>query len=50
MVCEVAQQERLAGLFGARGVGHSEPELVPGLFAVAVEPERAMHEWLRHQL
>jgi anion-transporting ArsA/GET3 family ATPase len=50
VVCEVAQQERLAGLFGARGVGHGEPELVPGLFAVSVEPERAMQEWLRHQL
>lgn len=50
VVCEVAQQERLAGLFGARGVGHGEPELAPGLFAVSVEPERAMHEWLRHQL
>jgi anion-transporting ArsA/GET3 family ATPase len=50
VVCEVAQQERLAGLFGARAVGHRELELVPGLFAVSVEPERAMHEWLRHQL
>jgi anion-transporting ArsA/GET3 family ATPase len=50
VVCEVAQQERLAGLFGAHGVGHDEPELAPGLFAVSVEPERAMHEWLRYQL
>jgi anion-transporting ArsA/GET3 family ATPase len=50
VVCEVAQQERLAGLFGAREVGHDEPELAPGLFAVSVEPERAMHEWLRYQL
>jgi anion-transporting ArsA/GET3 family ATPase len=50
VVCEVAQQERLAGLFGARDVGHSEVELAPGLFAVSVQPERAMHEWLRHQL
>jgi hypothetical protein len=50
VVCEVAQQERLAGLFGARDVGHRELELAPGLFGVSVEPERAMHEWLRHQL
>jgi anion-transporting ArsA/GET3 family ATPase len=50
VVCEVAQQERLAGLFGARDVGHDEVELAPGLFAVSVQPERAMHEWLRHQL
>jgi anion-transporting ArsA/GET3 family ATPase len=50
VVCEVAQQERLAGLFGVHDVGHDEVELAPGLFAVSVQPERAMHEWLRHQL
>jgi anion-transporting ArsA/GET3 family ATPase len=50
VVCEVAQQERLAALFGAHDVGHGEPELAPGLFGVSVEPERAMHEWLRYQL
>jgi anion-transporting ATPase len=50
VVCEVAQQERLAGLFGARDVGHGEVELAPGLYSVSVQPERAMHEWLRHQL
>ena len=50
VVCEVAQQERLAALFGAHDVGHGEPELAPGLFALSVEPERAMHEWLRYQL
>jgi anion-transporting ArsA/GET3 family ATPase len=50
VVCEVAQQERLAGLFGAHDVGHGERELAPGLFSVSVQPERAMHEWLRHQL
>ena len=50
VVCEVAQQERLAALFGARDVGHGEVELAPGLFSVSVQPERAMHEWLRHQL
>jgi len=50
VVCEVAQQERLAALFGAHDVGHGEVELAPGLFSVSVQPERAMHEWLRHQL
>jgi anion-transporting ArsA/GET3 family ATPase len=50
VVCEVAQQERLAGLFGVRDVGHRELELAPGLFGVSVHPEQAMHEWLRHQL
>jgi anion-transporting ArsA/GET3 family ATPase len=50
IVCEVAQQERMAALFGAHDAGHGEPELAPGLFAVSVQPERAMHEWLRYQL
>jgi anion-transporting ArsA/GET3 family ATPase len=50
VVCEVAQQERLAALFGAHDVGHGEVELAPGLFSVSVQPDRAMHEWLRHQL
>jgi anion-transporting ArsA/GET3 family ATPase len=50
VVCEVAEQERLAGLFGVHDVGHDEVELAPGLFSVSVQPERAMHEWLRHQL
>ncbi|MBA3263556.1 MAG: AAA family ATPase [Thermoleophilaceae bacterium] len=50
VVCEVAQQERLAGLFGVHDVGNREAELAPGLFSVSIQPERAMHEWLRHQL
>jgi anion-transporting ArsA/GET3 family ATPase len=50
VVCEVSEQERLAGLFGVHDVGHAEVELAPGLFSVSVQPERAMHEWLRHQL
>jgi Anion-transporting ATPase len=50
VVCEIAEQERLAGLFGVRQVGHRELELAPGLYGVSVQPERAMHEWLRHQL
>jgi anion-transporting ArsA/GET3 family ATPase len=50
VVCEVAQQERLAALFGVGDVGHLERELAPGLHAVSVQPERAKEEWLHHQL
>jgi anion-transporting ArsA/GET3 family ATPase len=50
VVCEVAEQERLAALFGLGDVGHSELELAPHLHAVSVHPERAKEEWLRHQL
>ena len=50
VVCEVAEQERLAAMFGASDIGHSELELAPGLFAVSVDPERAKEEWLGYQL
>jgi anion-transporting ArsA/GET3 family ATPase len=50
VLCEVAEQERLAAMFGASEVGHSEVELAPGLFAVSVDPERAKEEWLGYQL
>jgi anion-transporting ArsA/GET3 family ATPase len=50
VVVEVAEQERLARLFGKRGGAHDEVELAPGLFGLSVDPRRAMDEWLRHQL
>jgi anion-transporting ArsA/GET3 family ATPase len=50
VVCEVAEQERLAALFGVAPLGHEERELAPGLSGVSIDPERAKSEWLRHQL
>src|SRR4051794_13875642 len=50
IVCEVAEQERLAGMFGAPPLGHSEHELAPGLFGISIDPERSKEEWLRYQL
>jgi len=50
VVCEVAEQERLAGLFGLEEMGHEERELAPGLSGLSIDPERAKSEWLRHQL
>jgi anion-transporting ArsA/GET3 family ATPase len=50
VVCEVAEQERLAGLFGVDATGHRERELRPGLFGISIDPERAKEEWLRYQL
>jgi anion-transporting ArsA/GET3 family ATPase len=49
VLCEVAEQKRLAALFGVR-TAHAETELAPGLFAVSVDPEEAKQEWLRYQL
>jgi anion-transporting ArsA/GET3 family ATPase len=50
VVCEVAEQERLAALFGVAPLGPEERELAPGLSGVSIDPERAKSEWLRHQL
>ena len=50
VVCEVAEQERLATLFGLEQLGHEERELAPGLAGLSIDPERAKAEWLRHQL
>ncbi|MGH2847298.1 MAG: ArsA family ATPase [Thermoleophilaceae bacterium] len=50
VVCEVAEQERLAAIFGVPASEHEERELRPGLHAVSVDPERAKEEWLRYQL
>jgi Anion-transporting ATPase len=50
VVCEVAEQERLAALFGVEVGGHRERELRPGLFGISIHPERAKEEWLRYQL
>src|ERR671918_421062 len=50
VICEVAEQERLAALFGVDESGHEERELAPGLHSISVDPERAKEEWLRYQL
>ena len=50
VVCELGRQERLAALFGAQPLGHTERELAPGLSGISIDPERAKAEWLRHQL
>jgi anion-transporting ArsA/GET3 family ATPase len=50
VICEVAEQERLAALFGVDASSHEERELIPGLHAVSVDPDRAKEEWLRYQL
>jgi anion-transporting ArsA/GET3 family ATPase len=39
VVCEVAEQERLAAMFGASDIGHSEHELVKCLLEVCVVNE-----------
>jgi anion-transporting ArsA/GET3 family ATPase len=50
VVVEVAEQQRLLGLFGESARGHEEVQLERNLFGLSVDPRRAMEEWLRHQL
>jgi anion-transporting ArsA/GET3 family ATPase len=50
VICEVAEQERLAELFCVDASGHEERELAPDLHSVSVDPEQAKEEWLRYQL
>jgi len=49
-ICEVAEQERITGIFGHPPAGFRETEVSPGLFAFSVDPEQAKAEWLRRQL
>ncbi len=50
IVCEVAQSERLSSALGREGVGYEETELVEGLSAISIDPDRSLREWLTYQL
>ncbi|MGZ4173834.1 MAG: ArsA family ATPase, partial [Solirubrobacteraceae bacterium] len=50
IVCEVAHQERMSQVFRREGVGYSETELAPRLFAISIDPQRSMEEYLRTQI
>lgn len=50
IVCEVARQERMSAFFHRHGVGFEEAEVNPGLFAISIDPQRSMEEYMRIQL
>jgi anion-transporting ArsA/GET3 family ATPase len=50
MVAEVAQQERVSRVFRREGLGYSEAELTDNLFAMSIDPERALKEYLGQQV
>jgi anion-transporting ArsA/GET3 family ATPase len=50
IVCEVAQQERMSRVFRREGVGYSETRLETDLYAISIDPERSMEEYLRSQV
>jgi anion-transporting ArsA/GET3 family ATPase len=50
MVAEVAQQERMSRAFRKEGVGYSETELAEDFWAMSVDPQRALDEYLSQQV
>ncbi|HYI36624.1 MAG TPA: ArsA family ATPase [Thermoleophilaceae bacterium] len=50
IIAEVAEQERITGLFGQPAAGYRETEVADGLSAFSLNPEEAKEEWLRDQL
>jgi anion-transporting ArsA/GET3 family ATPase len=50
MMAEVSQQERMSRAFRREGVGYSETELAENFWAMSVDPERALDEYLGKQI
>src|SRR5688500_5954045 len=51
IVCEVAEQDRVSRAFRREGVtAETEVELAENLWAITIDPQRALEEWLARQL
>jgi anion-transporting ArsA/GET3 family ATPase len=51
IVCEVAEQDRVSRAFARHGVTRDEEVmLADDLWAITIDPEAALHEWLSKQL
>jgi anion-transporting ArsA/GET3 family ATPase len=51
IVCEVAEQDRVSRALGREGVGvEVEAQLADDLWAITIDPQRALEEWLSKQL
>jgi anion-transporting ArsA/GET3 family ATPase len=51
IVCEVAEQDRVSRAFKREGVvAETEVELAPNLWAITIDPQRALEEWLARQV
>jgi anion-transporting ArsA/GET3 family ATPase len=46
IVCEIAAQERGSALFGHPPIGFAETELEPGLWAISIDPDAMVREYL----
>src|SRR5215217_1903531 len=51
IVCEVAEQDRVSRAFRREGVvPETEVQLADNLWAITIDPQRALQEWLGHQV
>jgi anion-transporting ArsA/GET3 family ATPase len=50
IVCEVAALEYASTVFGRAQIGFHEVELAEGLFAISIDPDRSIREYLELQL
>jgi anion-transporting ArsA/GET3 family ATPase len=50
IVCEVARQERMSRAFHREGVGPHETELADRLYAISIDPQAALEEYLEDQI
>ncbi len=50
IVCEIASQERGSRLFGKSSIGFNEVRLSKGLWAISIDPDEAIREYLEVQL
>src|SRR5205823_11982603 len=50
IVCEVARQERMSRAFRREGVGWSETELAERLYAISIDPQASLEEYLEDQI
>ena len=50
IVCEIASQERGSSMFGVRPLGFAERRLRRNLFAISIDPERTIREYLEVQM
>ncbi len=50
IVCEVAAQERMSGVFHKQRVGYHETRIAENLYGFSVDPQRALEEYLLQQI
>lgn len=50
ILCELAEQDRISRVFRREGVGSHETELSDGLWAITIDPQEALKEYLGRQV